>query len=86
MAKRIRLHHLRNFDYANDESLTRELEMAVDSVLIKTDYAPQFWRDVTLYGVDEAIGLLRQSGCADNDRVTTEVTPVWQRIKIALAK
>ena len=53
--KRYYLHDLEKYDAENDASIIRELEMSVDSVIRDIDYSVQFWKDVRLYGVEEAI-------------------------------
>jgi hypothetical protein len=53
MQKRITLLALREYDKANDTSIAREIEMAVDTAIL------QFWRDTSLYGLQEAVLYLR---------------------------
>lgn len=61
MSKRIYFLDLRNHDLEYDDDLVREIEMIVDSVLIQTGYAIQFWRDVAIYGIDEALLYLKNA-------------------------
>lgn len=56
--KRLTLMRLRKWDDEHDTCLVRELEMLVDAVLIVSAYSPQFWTDVRLDGVKEAMMLL----------------------------
>jgi hypothetical protein len=64
MAKRVTLRVLRQAELqatvltGGPVSTVRELEMHVDSALVRTSYAPQFWRDVELYGLREAHAIL----------------------------
>lgn len=60
--KRIRLVHLRAYDLEKGESIVREIEMTVDYVLRDSGYALQFWRDVEVYGLEEAYLYLCNSG------------------------
>lgn len=61
MTKRITLQMLKNWDNQHDSSIVRELEMSVDAVLIDSTYSIQFWKDVELYGIREALQYLQQT-------------------------
>jgi hypothetical protein len=63
MAKRIFKRDMDSYDERNDESTVRELEMLVDGCLMDQGYAIQFWRDMDLYGLREAILYLQRSDC-----------------------
>ncbi len=80
MKKRVSLNQLRQHDRDCDDSIVRELEMIVESHLYKSDYALQFWSDVRLYGVDEAILYVRNGPYGDADAINAG----WQRIKTRL--
>jgi hypothetical protein len=61
MAKKIYDRDLVRYDGEHGTSLRRELEMAVEAGLSSAGYAVQFWRDMGLYGLDEAITYLGRS-------------------------
>jgi hypothetical protein len=52
---RFKLFMLRNLEEAHRESFVRELEMEVDGCIPEPGARVQFWKDVELYGIDEAI-------------------------------
>src|SRR6516162_6029738 len=52
---------LEEMDRGDEGSRVRRLEMAVDACLDDQAYAIQFWQDVNLYGVREALSYLQ--GC-----------------------
>lgn len=55
--KRLFLHRLYELEQQHDQCIVRFIEMTVDGILAdigKSDYAPQFWRDVETYGLREA--------------------------------
>jgi len=60
MAKRVTLKIMRAYDASHDSSLVRELEMAVDALTKSDGYSVQFWRDVELYGLREALIYLKE--------------------------
>lgn len=49
------LHTLEKHDKDHNDSLVRLIEMKVDAFNLESGYRLQFWRDVKLYGVDEAL-------------------------------
>jgi len=69
--KRIDLRTMQKHDIANHDCAVRELEMEVDAALDPNyaGYTLQFWRDVNLYGVDEAILYVRNGKYGDADRI-----------------
>ena len=73
MKKRLMLNELREMDRRDEASRIRLLEMAVDNVLEDSGYAIQFWRDVELYGVREALTYLKNSRCLRPDKDLTEI-------------
>ncbi len=80
MKKRVSLNQLRKHDSDHDDSIMRELEMLVEGNLIITGYSIQFWQDVRLYGVDEAILYIRNGPYGDANAIDAG----WQRIKTRL--
>lgn len=67
--KRLGFIKMVQWDIEHDSSIVRELEMHVDVVLTQSAYSPQFWKDVRLYGVAEAMLYLknqRPSVCLDS--------------------
>lgn len=62
MTKRITLAQIRAYDAANiknESCLVRQLEMEVDYLTINDGYSVQFFRDLNLYGLREAIRYLK---------------------------
>jgi hypothetical protein len=57
LIKRLTLSRLREIDDTLSTSYVREIEMLVDSICQPTipQYPIQFWRDVELYGLQEAL-------------------------------
>lgn len=80
-AKTIRLHQMRSHDLANDDETVRELEMIVDGAIKTPGYTLQFWKDVSLYGVDGAISYVRNNNHGDADVIQNE----WNRIRERIA-
>lgn len=76
MKKKYYLYDLEKYDAENDASIIRELEMSVDSVIRDIEYSVQFWKDVRLYGVEEAI-LYLENNYHNYDTVKT----TWNSIK-----
>lgn len=64
-------------DRENDDCIVRQLEMCVDNTIITPGYSIQFWRDVALYGVEEAILYLRNGKHGNADVLAKE----WEEIK-----
>lgn len=73
------LRDLRDHDLRHDSSIVRQLEMQVDAAINEAGYRLQFWRDVSLYGVDEAILYVHNGGYGDVDAISA----AWERIKNA---
>jgi len=61
VAKRLIQRILEEMDRRDEGGRVRRLEMAVDACLDDQVYAIQFWHDVRLYGVREALSYLQ--GC-----------------------
>lgn len=59
--KRIMMHEIMQHDKVNADSILRELEMVVDRCTSETGGAIQFFTDLRLYGLDEAIVYLRKA-------------------------
>lgn len=78
--KKFYLHDLQKHDTEKDDSVVRKLEMSVDSVVKDIGYSIQFWQDVKIYGVDEAILYLENN--YDN---CNSVKTIWNKIKERLA-
>lgn len=76
MKKKYYIYDLEKYDAENDASIIRELEMSVDSVIRDIEYSVQFWKDVRLYGVEEAI-LYLENNYHNCDTVKT----TWNSIK-----
>lgn len=68
--KRILYTQLLDFDFNNGTSLIRELEMTVDQEITTPGYVPQFWRDVELYGVDEAILYVKNGSYGNHEKIS----------------
>lgn len=81
MAKRrITKSVLDRYDAENDTSIVRELEMEVDSCITSPGYGVQFWHDVYLYGVDEAILYIRNGNHGDWQTLAQKWEAIRQRI------
>jgi hypothetical protein len=76
--KKVYFQDLAAHDNAKSDSTIRLLEMTVDSVVPEMGYSIQFWRDVRLYGVDEAIMYLKDHVSTDQ-YIKLETT--WNSIK-----
>ena len=63
MGKRITLRMLEEMDKRDVASRVRRLEMAVDGCVTTTAYSMQFWNDVRLYGIREALLYLQRCNC-----------------------
>lgn len=81
MSKRITLSMLQSHDEAKGDSVVRELEMAVDGACNTPGYPVQFWNDVRIYGVEEAIQYFVNGGYGD----VAPVRECWERIKTRLS-
>lgn len=79
--KKYYLRTLEAFDREHDDCVVRELEMEVDSILNQdSGRIMQFWRDVQLYGVNEAIMYVRNESADQADRIEA----AWEKIKVRL--
>jgi hypothetical protein len=61
--KKVRLNDIRVYDFAHEDEescFVRLLEMTVDQITQNSAYIPQFWKDVELYGLDEATAYLKR--------------------------
>ncbi len=74
---------LEQHDRNQSDSTIRLLEMTVDNVVPETGYSVQFWQDVKLYGVDEAILYLKDTV---TDKQYISLTETWERIRNALTR
>jgi hypothetical protein len=75
--KRIYLRDLEKFDRENDECSVRSLEMTVDAATRRMPgYTIQFWTDVRVYGLDEAILFLERTTQADPEELQILVKEV----------
>lgn len=77
---RLYFSRLQEYDLANDTSHVREIEMAVDASLLDTAYAVQFWKDVRMYGLKEAVLYLRnteevrtEEGLEEVERIVAQI-------------
>lgn len=75
-AKKYYYSDLEKYDVENNDSFIRLLEMNVDSVVPQLGYSVQFWRDVKLYGVDEAIAYLKE---VINEEQLIELLNCWEK-------
>lgn len=82
MAKKYYLRDLKKYDADNGASVVRQLEMEADMAITSPGYPIQFWKDVQLYGVDEAI-LYVKNGKHGNAEALAEK---WKKIKGTLEK
>lgn len=80
MKKRVYLRDLRDHDLRHNDSVVRSLEMQVDAAINEAGYRLQFWRDVALYGVDEAILYVHNGGYGDVDAISK----CWERLRLRL--
>lgn len=80
--RNVRLVHLREHDLAHHASLVRELEMVADSAITATGYAVQFWTDVRIYGIDEAIMIVEDNKRGDASAIRAK----WEEIKARLVE
>lgn len=76
-AKKVYLRDLQRYNREREESVVRQLEMTADMAITSPGYSIQLWRDVQLYGVDEAILYMRNGNHGDADAVSRE----WAAIK-----
>lgn len=53
--------HIEQYDAEHNKSLLRELEMLIDSICYDQGMVIQFFRDLKLYGIREAMAYLRQN-------------------------
>lgn len=71
------LKDLDRHDLEHDDCVVRQLEMEVDAAITSPGYAVQFWRDVRLYGMDEAILYVRNGNHGNADAIQAE----WQNVR-----
>jgi hypothetical protein len=57
--KRLFLKALQDYDASHGTHFVREMEMTVESGLKDTGYSMQFWQDVRVYGLKEAVLYLK---------------------------
>lgn len=79
--KRIFYRDLVAYDRKNGTSLVRELEMEVDAALTTSSYAVQFWRDMKLYGLKEAIAYVRNGNHGDADKIQKAADKIIEAMK-----
>lgn len=79
--ERMKLGELKSFDLFHRTSFVRELEMEADTAIRSPGYPIQFWRDVSLYGVREAIAYVRNGEHGD----AVKLEAAWKRIMAAMA-
>lgn len=85
--KKYYLRNLEAFDATAGESVVRELEMDVDNILSHSaGRIMQFWRDVQLYGVDEAITYVRNEDADEADAIQVKWEGIRERMAGVLAK
>ena len=84
MAKRqtVRLHEMQKHDEVNRDETVRELEMIADGAITSSGYPVQFWQDVQLYGVDEAILYVRNGKHGNADIISK----AWEEIRLRILK
>ncbi len=73
--KRWTLLELRRAEDRDGESYIRELEMDVEGIVHHPLQVLQFWKDVELYGVDEAILLVKNNG-----KDVSQITAAWRHM------
>ena len=71
--KRIFYKDLVEYDRRKGTSLVRELEMEVDGALTTPHYSVQFWKDVRLYGLREAVAYVRNGNHGDADKIQAAI-------------
>lgn len=75
------LGRLGQHDQQNGDCAVRELEMAVDAALYHSGYSVQFWRDVELYGVQEAIAYVRNGKMGDHAKIQEAWDSIRERLE-----
>lgn len=78
----INLRMLMEHDRRHEDCMVREFEMAIDDRFPDPAYALQFWQDVRLYGVREAILYVKNGNHGDWEAIQRE----WDRIKVRYYK
>ncbi len=78
--ERATLATLWKIDVAQDASYVREIEMTADTALTSPGYSVQFWRDVQVYGMREAILYVRNGNHGDADALLTKWNEIQARI------
>lgn len=68
-----------SFDEAHDTSFVREIEMTVDTYMKNNGRNIQFWKDVQLYGIHEALMFLKNDGF--DEKVETDVLAILTRME-----
>lgn len=76
----VNLRFLMNHDRIHGDCVIREFEMATDILLITPMYQIQFWEDVRIYGVREAILYVKNGNHGDWEAIQRE----WDRIKVRI--
>lgn len=79
---KIYLSKLQKYDKNHGTSIVRELEMIADSCITSPGYSIQFWRDVALYGIDEAIAYVMTGKHGDYEQLKTKFEKVLRRMKL----
>ena len=74
---RIKLRALMEHDRIHGDCIVRQFEMATDMLLTSPGYQLQFWQDVRLYGVREAILYVKNGEHGDWEAIQRE----WDLIK-----
>lgn len=74
------LQRLEDYDINNDTSIVRELEMTADAAIDVPGYSIQFWHDVALYGIDEAILYVKNQNVGDAGQLLEK----WNEIKLRI--
>lgn len=68
---------LSKIDKETDKCVLRQLDMAVSATITSPGYGIQFWKDVSLYGVDEAILFVKNGNHGDWQNLQAE----WEKVK-----
>jgi hypothetical protein len=79
--KRYILSILEKHDRENDDSLVRLIEMKVDALNLESGYRLQFWTDVRVYGMDEALMYIKDLAPPVQ---FSELKEFWERKKTKL--
>lgn len=82
--RKIYLKQMQAHDLAKEDSTVRLIEMTVDGMLRDQGYALQFWKDVALYGIDEAVMYLKGSDCCRKDANFAELDKEVAEVRAAI--